>query len=98
MDGTSLIYNQNADKIRIATKKILSCGDAFGIMYEAVHEMYEVYASISGIGIQNQNRKFHSLPVFEITTIKTMPKVKKTLILPTIPSFHTRKEAENNIM
>jgi len=48
---------QNADKIRVATQKILNCGDAFGIMYEAVHEMYEVYASISGIGIQNQNRK-----------------------------------------
>ena len=50
-------YNQNADKIRVATHKILTCGDAFGIMYEAVHEMYEVYVSISGIGIQNQNMK-----------------------------------------
>jgi len=46
---------QNTDKIRMATQKILSCGDAFGVMYEAVHEMYEVYASISGISIQNQN-------------------------------------------
>lgn len=55
MNETSLIYNQHADKIRVATHKILTCGDAFGVMHEAVHEMYEVYASISGIGIQDQN-------------------------------------------
>jgi predicted RNA methylase len=47
--------NQNTDKIRIATQKILSCDDAIGEMHEAVHEMYEVYTSISGVSMQNQN-------------------------------------------
>jgi hypothetical protein len=47
--------NQNTDIIKTATQKILSCGDAIGVMYEAVHEMYEVYSSISGVTIQNQN-------------------------------------------
>ena len=47
--------NQNTEKIRIATKKILSCFEAIEVMYEAVHEMYAVYSSISGVSIQNQN-------------------------------------------
>ena len=54
---TEMDTHQDTERIRIATQKILNCGDAFGVMYEAVHEMYEVYASISGVSIQNQNRE-----------------------------------------
>ena len=47
--------NQNTDIIKTATQKILSCGNAIGVMHEAVHEMYAVYSSISGVTMQNQN-------------------------------------------
>lgn len=50
-----MIKNQKTATIRIATQKIIGCGDAISTMYEAVHEMYAVYSSISGVSIQNQN-------------------------------------------
>lgn len=44
------------------TNKILLCGNQIGIMYEAVHEMYNIYCKLTSVDINNMNEEEIVLP------------------------------------